>query len=245
MINRHSAGFRLLPAAVAVLAFGSASAQPPGFTNDIGMEFVPIPAGEFDMGRAHVKIGKPFYLGKYEVTQQQWIEVMRLNPSYFNETWYPADWQQRPVEQVSWLDAQKFAERLSMRDKSYRYRLPTEAEWEYAERAGGGAAADGAGWSGVNSGGATHPVGKQPPNAWGLYDMLGNVWEWCQDWYTRKPGTQSEASGRGGLFRGAYRVVRGGSWCENSIFSSDRSDYEPEHRESCGGVRLAAERMGQ
>jgi formylglycine-generating enzyme required for sulfatase activity len=242
MFKWRAAYFRTILAVAATLAFARAWAQQSPFTNDIGMEFIPIPAGEFDMGRAHVKISKPFYLGKYEVTEEQWIKVMYLNPSYFNEAWYPADWQQRPVEQVSWLDAQKFAERLSVRDKGYRYRLPTEAEWEYAARAGRSDTANEAGWSAANSGGATHPVGKQPPNAWGLYDMLGNVWEWCQDWYTRSPGTQSTAADPAGASSRRYRVVRGSSWCDNYMSSSYRSDYEPEHRDSCGGIRLAAER---
>jgi formylglycine-generating enzyme required for sulfatase activity len=237
-------------AIAAALVLQPALAQQPAFTNQVGMEFVPIPAGEFDMGQVrigqvHVKISKPFFLGKYEVTQEQWMKVMYLNPSYFNETYFPDDWRQRPVEQVSWLDAKKFAERLSQRDKGFHYRLPTEAEWEYAERAGSSTVGAAAGWYSANSGKSAHPVGKQLPNVWGLYDMNGNVWEWCEDWYDRNRSGKGTVVDPPGPSSGRYRVVRGGSWCDDSGPSSDRSYYEPQHRESCGGVRLAAERTGQ
>jgi formylglycine-generating enzyme required for sulfatase activity len=211
-------------------------------TNGVGMEFIYVPAGEFEMGRLRVRLSRPFYLGKYEVTQGQWFEVMRLNRSYFNETHHPGDWRTYPVEQVSWIDVQKFIERLSARDKNFRYRLPTEAEWEYAARAGG-PAGKATGWYLANSGDATHPVGQQPPNAWGFYDMVGNVWEWVQDWYRSSlPGTGSVIDPIGPA-KGDYRVVRGGAWGFGAecLQLSYRYYYEPEYRGSCGGFRLVAE----
>src|SRR5436853_7544725 len=119
-------------------------------------------------------------MGKYEVTQAQSEAVMGSNPSKFQG----AD---LPVESVSWNDVQKFIQILNSHSRKYSYRLPTEAEWEYACRAG--TAGDYAGkldsmmWYGENSGGKTHPVGQKQSNAFGLYDMHGNVWEWCEDWY--------------------------------------------------------------
>ena len=183
-----------------------------------GIEFVWIPAGEFDMGseskEAHgrekpvhrVRISRGFWMGKYPVTQAQWEKVMGENPSCFKG----AD---RPVEDVSWNEVQEFLKKLSARGEG-RFRLPTEAEWEYAARAGSREDRYGPveeiGWYDRNSGGETHPVGQKQPNAWGLYDMLGNVWDWCQDWYGGYPaGTVMDPQGPGS---GKHRVLRGGSW---------------------------------
>ena len=165
------------------------------YTNSIGMEFMLIPAGTFMMGsekgyadekpQHRVTISRPFYLGKYEVTQAQWEAVMGNNPSRF-------DGRNNPVEQVSWEDVRVFIARLNAHEGHTRYRLPTEAEWEYAARAGSTSAysfGDDAArlgqyaWYGDNSGKTTHPVGQKLPNAWGLHDMHGNVWEWVQGWY--------------------------------------------------------------
>jgi formylglycine-generating enzyme required for sulfatase activity len=227
---------------VVVAAVWPADGQPKTFTNDIGMEFVLVPAGDFEMGPLRVRISKPFFLGKYEVTQDQWVRVMHLNPSYFNETRHPDDWRKYPVEQVSWADARKFVERLSARDKSYCYRLPTEAEWEYAARAGG-PALKATGWYLSNSGDATHPVGQQPPNAWGFHDMVGNVWEWCQDWFHPSLPSKGLVVDPAGPAKGKHRVVRGGAWCfgPECLRLSYRYYYEPDHRDSCGGLRLVAE----
>ena len=197
--------------------------------NALGMEFVRIPAGEFRMGSKDkdadadekpvhtVRLTRAFYLGKYEVTQGQWQEVMGSNPSRF-----PGD-ANRPVEQVSWDDVQEFIQRLNAREGGTPYRLPTDAEWEYAARAGSTTAYSfgnevgqlGAyAWYDANAGGTTHPVGQKQPNAWGLYDMHGNVSERVQDWYG--PYTAATAVDPAGPAAGATRVVRGGSWLRHA-----------------------------
>jgi len=165
-------------------------------TGPYGMQFAQIPSGEFSMGcspgdaecaasesPAHrVRITKAFQIGAHEVTQEQWEAVMGSNPSYSRGA-------ARPVERASWDEVQEFLRRLSARGDGFRYRLPTETEWEYAARAGttdkyaGAAALPDVAWDYTNSGGETHPVGQKAPNAWGLYDTLGNVYEWCQDWF--------------------------------------------------------------
>jgi formylglycine-generating enzyme required for sulfatase activity len=182
-----------------------------------GMEFVTIPAGEFRMGSENgddnekpvhqVRLSRSFEMGKYEVTQAEWQAVMNNNPSHFKG-------EKLPVETVSWAAAQGFIERLNARDDGYVYRLPTEAEWEYACRAGStgdyAGQLDEMGWYDGNAGGKTHPVGQKKPNAWGLYDLHGNVWEWCQDWLDKYPS--AAVTDPIGLNTGSGRVFRGGSW---------------------------------
>ena len=213
-------------------------------TNSIGMELVRIPAGTFQMGSPNsepgpngegllhqVTIGQPFYLGKYEVTQAQWRAVMGNNPSYFSNC------DTCPVEQVSWDDVQDFIERLNTREGVTTYRLPSEAEWEYAARAGThttysfGDTADRLGlyaWYSDNANERTHPVGGKRPNMFGLYDVHGNVQEWVQDcWhvgYYRAP-TDGSAWVTGGDCEG--RVVRGGSWEDDPRYldSDGRSGF--------------------
>jgi formylglycine-generating enzyme required for sulfatase activity len=163
------------------------------------MEFVLIQAWTFQMGSNNgepnekpvhmVRISRPFYLGKYEVTQAQWEAVMGNNPSQFKGD------PNSPVENVSWDDVQEFIKRLkrlNTRESGVKYRLPREAEWEYAAQAGTTTAYSFGNdpsqlgeyaWYGENANGETHPVGQKKPNPWGLYDMHGNVWEWVQDWY--------------------------------------------------------------
>ena len=187
------------------------------------MEFAWIPAGEFRMGstssraddderpRTRVRISRGFYLGKYEVTQELWHAVMGTNPSHFSGC------ARCPVEEVSWDDAQAFVERLNGRSAGTSYRLPTEAEWEYAARAGtrGDDYAedlDAIAWHEGNSGERTHPVGQKTPNAWGLHDMLGNVNEWVQDWYGIYPGGRVADPRGPSAGKHDLRVYRGCSW---------------------------------
>ncbi len=192
-------------------------------TNSVHMEFVLIPAGTFKMGADmgepderplhQVTISKAFYLGKYEVTQGQWQAVMGNNPS--STTGDP----NFPVDQVSWDDVQAFTRKLNALEGITAYRLPTEAEWEYAARAGTSTIfsfgndpknlGDYA-WYRANSEHRSHPVGQKKPNAWGLHDMLGNVWEWVQDWNGKYPaGPVTDPTGE---TTGTYHMRRGCAW---------------------------------
>ncbi len=159
-----------------------------------------------------VTIARPFYIGKYEVTQAQWRRILSTNPSVFQGTMVKDDADQHPVDNIAWADAQRFVERLNAIDGTAHYRLPSEFEWEYAARAG---ATDEPTWAQIRETaweqdvdkGTTHAVGGKKPNAWGLYDTLGNVWEWVDDFYNE------------GLFpdrtppsAGTTHVLRGGSF---------------------------------
>jgi formylglycine-generating enzyme required for sulfatase activity len=187
-----------------------------------------------------VTIPKGFWMGKYEVTQVDFLSVMGINPSSFSDDL------NRPVESVSWNDATNYCVKLTEQERragrlrsGYVYRLPTEGEWEYAARAGtdtrfsygddpGYTRLDSYVWSGANSDETTHPVGTKLPNPWGLYDMLGNVWEWCSDWYEGSyPG--GSVSDPRGPHSGSGRVIRGGSWKGLSRFcrSASRSSGDP------------------
>lgn len=232
---------------------------PREFTNSVGIEFVLIEPGTFQMGSpatepgwddsegpVHtVTISKPFYLGKYEVTQEQWQVVMGDNPSYFSDCGTTC-----PVESVSWEDVQGFIEELNLREGVQLYRLPTEAEWEYAARGGTQTAYSfgaGAGrlrfygWYGGNSERRTHPVGEKRPNAFGLYDIHGNVWEWVRDcWNENYAGAPSDGraweSGDCSL-----RVLRGGSAGSypRGLRSADRELNSADGRRGGRGFRLA------
>jgi formylglycine-generating enzyme required for sulfatase activity len=190
--------------------------------NSMGIKLVHMPAGSFMMGANNLKSDeKPvhqvtfregFYMGKYEVTQAQWQAVMGNNPSIFKDCGGNC-----PVENVSWKDAQIFINKLNEGKDGFRYRLPTEAEWEYACRAGttGEDAGDVSemAWYLDNSGNKTHPVGGKQPNAWGLADMHGNVWEWCEDWYHETYyGAPTDGSAWLSGGEPKYRMARGGSW---------------------------------
>jgi formylglycine-generating enzyme required for sulfatase activity len=220
----------------------------PYCVNSLGMEFVLIPAGEFMMGSADddpnahdnekpahkVTIGKAFYLGKYAVTLAQWEAVMGYDPSRFRDD------PRYPVENVSWYDVQEFIQCLNRKEGHDRYRLPTEAEWEYACRAGSSSAFsfgdDGDrlarhAWYEENSKDGRHPVGELAPNTWGLYDMHGNVWEWVQDAYDRAYYRRSPSVDPRGPDAGLRRVIRGGDWrhgaqdCRSAARVGDRPDY--------------------
>jgi formylglycine-generating enzyme required for sulfatase activity len=232
-------------------------AQPPQSARvDLGsgvtMEFVLIGPGSFIMGSDEntgdgdespehkVTLSQAFYLGKYEVTQEQWTAVMGGNPSEFKGA-------QRPVDTVSWNDCQAFLAKLQDRT-GRKFALPTEAQWEFACRAGTvtpwsfGAhdqpAADYA-WIGSNSGGTTHPVGGKKPNAWGLYDMHGNVWEWCADWYAKHAYAGGEVTDPQGPASSEGRILRGGAWGEhpNNMRSACRNCIGPDVRHNGTGLR--------
>jgi len=227
--------------------------------NSIGVKLALIPAGEFQMGSPDsdskadsnekpqhtVRITKPFYLGVTEVTQEQYERVMATNPSNFKGA-------QLPVEQVSWDEAVEFCRKLSSlpseRSAGRVYRLPTEAEWEYACRAGSktkwsfGDSESSLGdyaWYSSNSGSKTQAVGQKKPNAWGLYDMHGNVWEWCSDWAGNYASTT--VSDPSGATAGSYRVLRGGSWLSDArgCRSAYRFRFTPVSRSDSLGFRLA------
>ncbi|NCC53558.1 MAG: formylglycine-generating enzyme family protein [Spartobacteria bacterium] len=202
-----------------------------------------------DETQHRVKLTEGFWIGKYEVTQEQWQRVMGSNPSQFKGT-------RNPVEQVSWEDSQEFIRKLNSRVTDGGFRLPTEAEWEYACRAGATtpfAFGDCLDTSDANYDGnypmpgcskgqyrkKTLSVGSLRANAWGFYDMHGNVWEWCQDWYGDYPsGNVTNPSGPGS---GEDRVLRGGSWYSYAWHcrSADRSRYAPGSRDDTLGLRLA------
>jgi formylglycine-generating enzyme required for sulfatase activity len=232
-------------------------------TNSIGMRLILIPAGEFQMGspdsdteaydieqpQHHVQITQRFYLGVMPVTQGQYRAITSANPSHFKGS------DDLPVEQVSWEEAWAFCEKLSALEKQQlggaRYRLPTEAEWEYACRAGrttrfsfGDANASlwEYAWFRGNSDGQAHPVGQKRPNAWGLYDMHGNVWEWCGDGYDGKYYANTPSSDPlGPSGQAAGRVLRGGGWCSNprSCRAAVRNGLAPGDRNNILGFRVA------
>jgi formylglycine-generating enzyme required for sulfatase activity len=216
------------------------SGQP--FTENINgaqIQMVYAPGGKFLMGSPLSETGRDkdegpqsdttvpnFYISKYEVTQTQYKAVMGANPSSFKGD-------DLPVDSVSWNDAVEFCRKLSQ-TAGHEYRLPTEAEWEYASRAGttGPYAGniDALIWYGANSGSRTHPVGQKQPNGLGLYDMNGNVWEWCQSKY--RPYPYNAADGREDLQGNDVRVMRGGSWesSANSCRSAYRRRVMPDAR---------------
>ncbi|MGA2258863.1 MAG: formylglycine-generating enzyme family protein [Thermoguttaceae bacterium] len=241
---------------------GKTQAQPQEIAVDLGqgvkLEMVLIAAGEFTMGspdsdgnasgdekpQHRIRITKPFYLGKYLATQEQWEAVMGTNPSNVKGP-------KNPVENVSWEDCQQFCHMLNAKPHAGgKFQLPTEVQWEYACRAGSttyycfGDEESGLGeyaWYGGNSHVQTHPVGKKKPNAWDLYDMHGNVWEWCQDWYDRGYYATSPTDDPTGPTMGSGRVFRGGGWDypASSCRSAHRSDGEPGCRNYLLGLRVS------
>jgi formylglycine-generating enzyme required for sulfatase activity len=215
-------------------------------------EMVFVQGGTFQMGSndgedyekpVHTITLNSFYIGKYEVTQKQWREVMGSNPSYFK------DYDQCPVENVSWDDVQEYLKKLNARSGKI-FRLPTEAEWEYAVRGGsrsrgytysGSNTLEDVAWYNSNSGSKTHPVGQKQPNELGLYDMTGNVWEWCGDWYDENYYKSSPSSDPKGPSLRTARSLRGGSWHDLSCDcrTAYRGRGSPGHRFDNSGFRLA------
>jgi formylglycine-generating enzyme required for sulfatase activity len=219
------------------------------------MEFVKIPRGSFMMGcsagdaechaeekPAHrVAIVRTFELGKYLVTQEQHEAATAANPRYSKGP-------NLPVAGVSWDDAHGFCEALNGKRDGYHYRLPTEAEWEYAARGGDSWCRYGplveVAWFHDNSDGTTHPVGEKKPNGFGLYDTLGNLWEWVQDWYGEDYYSRSPESDPKGPESGEYRVSRGGTWCgiaRGPARVSSRYSLKPTVRSIVVGFRCARE----
>ncbi|MBF0226720.1 MAG: formylglycine-generating enzyme family protein [Desulfobacterales bacterium] len=263
----------------------------------LDMTFIYIEPGKFIMGSPEGELGrennetphdiyisKGFYIQTTEVTQKQWKAIMGTNPASFQ---YRSN-ENNPVENVSWEEVQIFIDKLNLMGTG-KYRLPTEAEWEYAARAGSSTGfANGdiidisnddpnlevIGWYLGNAikepeidenadeteepvdptsnqglqvedefSGATHPVAKKQPNGFGLYDMHGNVWEWCQDWYDTAYYSYTEPINPKGPVSGTYKIVRGGCWCNFAKLcrSAYRSYYLPVGRSSCIGFRLVRE----
>jgi formylglycine-generating enzyme required for sulfatase activity len=226
----------------------------PVLTNSIGMKLKLLYPGQFMMGEGgeshQVTLTKPFYLAVHQVTQEQYQKVMRTNPSHFKGALHR-------VEDVSWEDAVEFCRKLSKlraEKKAGRvYRLPTEAEWEYACRAGtttkycfgdNESQLGEYGWYDKNSGSKTHPVGEKKANSWGLYDMHGNVWEWCADWYGDYP--KGAVTDPVGPATGSLRVFRGGGWNGEaaSCRSAGRGGNGPSFRGGNLGFRLALSSSG-
>jgi len=231
-------------------------------------EMVLIRAGSFtrqisggwfeEMVEQEVTLTRDFFIARYEVTQAEYSALMGHNPSEFSKCGGSC-----PVEMVTWYNAVAYANKLSDQEglsRCYRgqrqrtqwdktctgYRLPTEAEWEYAARAGeshefaGSMNADDVAWFDGNAGGTTHPVGQKKPNAWGLYDMSGNVWEWVWDWHEAYPSGPSIVD-YDGHHEMSYRVERGGSWwaAEGASRVANRGDSTPGVRTTDLGFRLA------
>jgi len=254
-----------------ISVFQAQAAEP--YTNALNMTFMKVPAGEFIMGSqdldavvlelpdgdesavsdeipAHrVVFPEGFYLGRTEVTREQWVELMATRPGPESE-WQREDWRRLPVVSVSWFDVQAFISALNKRDPRASYRLPTEAEWEYAARAGSEGLrpvnikqlGDYA-WYIDSSGDVLHPVGTRAANPWGLYDLYGNVWEWLQDWYASDQYAVSETVNPRGPERGEKKTRRGGSYhCPvHLIRPAYRSADKPGVAYSVVGFRLIAE----
>jgi formylglycine-generating enzyme required for sulfatase activity len=252
----------LIVIGIIAVTFGC-DAQGRKVSNSLGMVFVYIQPGTFMMGspssepdhesdekRHRVTLSKGYYMQTTEVTQGQWKAVMGTNPSDFKNCGDGC-----PVENVSWNDVQNFIRKLNRREGRATYRLPTEAEWEYTARAGSTTAfanggiselkcgydpnLDAMGWYCGNSNKRTQAVAQKQPNAWGLYDMHGNVWEWCADWSGDYPA--SSVTDPIGPSSGSSRVNRGGSWYHFAKFCRSAGRLWPESGSRSGllGFRLA------
>lgn len=219
-----------------------------------GMEFAWVPGGCFQMGCGEWAAGcdpdefpvhrvcvRGFWMARHEVTQGVWQQVMGTNPSRFQKG------ENYPVEQVPWAQAKEFTAALQIEDDGVIPRLPTEAEWEYAARgrgrevlyAGERDLSD-LGWYQANSHNATHQVGTKEPNSLGLFDMSGNVWEWCQDSYLEDGYSKSAADNPLCKVRSSFRVRRGGSWdsAKHRVRTLYRGRYPPELQFESNGLRV-------
>ena len=210
-----------------------------------------VKGGTFQMGSNKYDDEKPihtvtisdFYIGKYEVTQKQWKEIMGNNPSRFKGN-------NLPVEKVSWNDVQNFLQKFNAKTGE-NYRLPTEAEWEYAARGGNKSNAykysgsnniSDVAWYDSNSGNKTHNVGTKQANELGIYDMSGNVWEWCSDWYGKNYYSNSSQYNPQGPSSGSSRVYRGGGWYDYASCCrvAYRYYWYPDYSSINLGFRLAS-----
>ncbi len=245
------------------------------FTASFGVEFVNIPAGEFVMGTQDfdqlakevkaerlenlkkelpphkVTLSKPFYLATTEVTQSLWKEIMGYEPGKIKR-WQRDDWAELPVSRVSWDSVQEFIQILNDMDEGYHFRLPTEAEWEYAARAGTVGLRpfkyeemDDYAWYRASSGDKPMPVGQLKPNAFGLHDMIGNVWEWVADSYDADYYKVSPALDPAGPENSSRKVMRGGSYhcTPERVRVGIRGSYVQNRSLSILGFRLAADKI--
>lgn len=227
-----------------VFCLSTTAMAAPSYTNSIGMEFVRVPAGTFIVGNSAdgsthartVTISKSFYLGKYEVTTEQWAMMQQ-------STLNLGQGDTRPATNLSWEDTQIFIQALNIREETDTYRLPTEAEWEYAARAGvqsvypsGETSADIGfhAWYNFNSGGGSQPAGLKRGNAFGLHDMLGNVSEWVGDWSSGDPSKPAAEQ---------LKVVRGCSWRDDAktCTFTQRFPFDPRERNGFIGFRILRE----
>jgi formylglycine-generating enzyme required for sulfatase activity len=269
-------GIVALLLATAGYAFAQAGAVPDGFVRVEGGAFqMGSDSGDGDEKPVHTVTVKSFYMAKYPVTQKEWYEVMgttvRQQRDMADKSYsLIGEGDNYPMYYVSWLEAVEYCNKRSIKEgltpaysgsgnnitcnwNANGYRLPTEAEWEYAAKGGnrdpmiyeysGSNSVDAVAWYDSNSGNSTQPVGRKAPNSLGLYDMSGNVWEWCWDWYgSYGSGTQNDPHGASS---GSYRVRRGGGWPTPAQFvrSASRLDYNPYGWSGNLGFRLA--RNGQ
>ncbi len=230
-----------------------------GVIKSIEAKMVKVEGGGFTMGcrdendtscyywekPAHKVVVSTFYIGKYVVTQTEWEAIVGTKP------WFSKDCPDCPVENVSWYEAQIFINKLNQLSGKY-YRLPTEAEWEYAARGGnlskgykyaGDDNANAVAWYEKNSGKMSHPVGQKKPNELGLYDMSGNVWQWCNDWFSDTYYSKSPTENPQGPGHDSYRACRGGSWWSiaKDCSLANRDRYPPDARDDDVGFRLVME----
>jgi formylglycine-generating enzyme required for sulfatase activity len=253
------AGFLVLGCLILSRAAETAAPLPanqPVVIADLKLRLMPIPAGTFTMGSPSSELGhrsdepphrvtltQPFWIGATGVTQAQYEAVMAANPSRFKGP-------DLPVDSVTWDESVEFCRKLTERERAagrlpagFAYALPTEAQREYACRAGTGGAYAGEineiSWYSGNSDEKPHPVAQKQPNAWGLYDMQGNLWEWCSDWYGNYP--RSDVTDPTGPAKGDSRVYRGGAWFHSADLcrSAYRYKTDPGFRGSLLGFRIA------